>query len=94
MRTCLAVRLTAAAEYLLHYPSERDIQLLKAQMEEAIDELEEKWAKVAGEIAEIPVNPYKKDILVEVFGVAWMPYHLVEVNKQLLELPGFSSYQA
>ena len=72
---------------------ERDIELLKAEMEEAIDELEEKWAEVAGEITEIPINPYKKDILVEVFGVAWMPYHLVEVDKKLLELPGFTSLQ-
>ena len=70
---------------------ERDIELLKVEMEETIDELEEKWARTASEITEIPVNPYKKDILVEIFGIAWMPFHLVEVNKELLELPGFSS---
>ena len=69
---------------------ERDIELLSAEMEEAIDTLEDKWAKVAAEIDQITVNPYKKDILVEVFGVAWMPFHLVEVDKQLLELPGFA----
>jgi hypothetical protein len=72
---------------------ERDIELLSAEMEEAIDALEEKWARFAAEIEEITVNPYKKDILVEVFGVAWMPFHLVEVEKQLLELPGFSPQQ-
>ncbi|MFN2145406.1 MAG: hypothetical protein ACK2T7_08625, partial [Anaerolineales bacterium] len=72
---------------------ERDIDLLSAEMEEAIDELEEKWARVASQIDEIPVNPYKKDILVEIFGVAWMPTHLVEVGGKLLELPGFSASQ-
>ena len=69
---------------------ERDIDRLSAEMEEAIDALEEKWARAALEIDQITVNPYKKDILVEIFGVAWMPFHLVEVEKQLLELPGFS----
>jgi hypothetical protein len=62
-------------------------------MAEAIDELEEKWARVAANIEEIPVNPYKKDILVEIFGVAWMPVHLVEVGGKIVELPGFSSSQ-
>ena len=69
---------------------ERDIDLLSTEMEEAIDALEEKWARTAAEVTEITINPYKKDILVEAFGVAWMPYHLVEVEKQLLELPGFA----
>ena len=72
---------------------ERDIDLLSAEMEEAIDELEDKWARVASQIDEIPINPYKKDILVEIFGVAWMPVHLVEVGGEVLELPGFSSRQ-
>ena len=72
---------------------ERDIDLLSAEMEEAIDELEDKWARAASRIDEIPVNPYKKDILVEIFGVAWMPTHLIEVGGKLLELPGYSSSQ-
>jgi hypothetical protein len=72
---------------------ERDIDLLSAEMEEAIDELEEKWARTALQIDEIPVHPYKKDILVEIFGVAWMPYHLVEAEGRMMELPGFSASQ-
>ena len=42
-------------------------------------------------MTEITVNPYKKDILVEIFGVAWMPFHLVEVAGQIVELPGFAA---
>jgi DNA helicase HerA-like ATPase len=70
---------------------EGDIALLAKEMEEAIDELEAKWAEVARQVTEITVNPYKKDILVEIFGVAWMPYHLVEVAGQVVELPGFGA---
>ena len=72
---------------------ERDIELLSAEMEEAIDELEEKWARTALQIDEIAVHPYKKNILVEIFGVAWMPYHLVEAGGKLIELPGFFASQ-
>jgi len=72
---------------------EGDIALLAKEMEEAIDELEAKWAEVARQVTEITVNPYKKDILVEIFGVAWMPYHLVEVAGQVVALPGFGAGQ-
>ena len=69
---------------------ERDIDLLAEEMEAAIDELEEKWAETAREISEIRITPYKKDILIEIFGIAWMPYHLVEVDKKIIELPGYA----
>jgi hypothetical protein len=67
-----------------------EMEQLRADMEEDIDLVEEKWSEIAGQIDEISVTPYKKDILVEVFGVAWMPYHLVESGGKLMELPGFS----
>ena len=70
---------------------ERDIANLTIEMEDTIDEIEDKWAEVATQVDEITVNPYKKDILVELFGVAWMPYHLVEVDRQIVELPGFAA---
>jgi len=68
---------------------ERDLEVLSQEMEAAIDDLEEKWGELAREIEEIPISPYKKDILIELFGVAWMPYHLVEVAGHILELPGY-----
>jgi hypothetical protein len=64
---------------------------LAEEIEAAIDEVEERWGEVAGEIEEIPVTPYKKDILVDLFGVAWMPYHLIDAGGQTIELPGFSA---
>jgi len=70
---------------------ERDIANLTVEMEETFDELEAKWADVARQVSQIPVNPYKKDILVELFGIAWMPYHLVEIAGQIVELPGFAA---
>jgi hypothetical protein len=67
----------------------QDIDELEVEMKEALDELEAKWAEIAADITEIPVTPYKKDINVELFGVAWMPYHLVEDGGRFEEFTGF-----
>ena len=44
-----------------------------------------------GEIEEIPVTPYKKDILIEHFGVAWYPYWQLEEDEKTFEVPGFTN---
>jgi hypothetical protein len=67
----------------------QEIDEMEAEMKEALDELEAKWVDIAADVTEIPVTPYKKDISVELFGVAWMPYHLVEDGGQLQEFTGF-----
>jgi hypothetical protein len=68
---------------------ERELIELSQEIEESIDEVEERWGDIASIVEEIPLSPYKKDILVELFGVAWMPYHLVDAGDKLIELPGF-----
>ncbi len=69
---------------------ERQIAELQAEQEETLDEVNERWEEIASQMTEIQVTPYKKDILVEVFGVAWFPYYVVKIDGQILELEGFS----
>jgi hypothetical protein len=33
----------------------------------------------------------KKDVSLDLFGVAWFPYHLVQVGAELVELPGYGN---
>ena len=68
---------------------EADLKELEEEMGETLEEIEERWEELAGEITEIPVTPYKKDIDVDLFGVAWFPYHMMEAAGQMVELPGF-----
>ena len=70
---------------------EHELAELAEEIETVVDEVEDKWGDIATEITEIPVNPFKKDILVDIFGVAWMPYHLVEAGGKVIELPGFGA---
>ena len=64
---------------------------LEKELKLAIEDIQAKWAEIADDMDEMTVHPYKKDILVDLFGVAWFPYHLVEAGGRTLELPGFGS---
>lgn len=68
----------------------KELALLEDEMEETIDEIEERWAKAATEIEEEIFTPFKKDVMVELFGVAWVPYWQYESEGERFELPGFS----
>jgi exonuclease V gamma subunit len=68
---------------------EQDIAELQQEKERALEEINQKWREIADDMTEIPVTPYKKDVLIDLFGVAWMPFHVVQVEGEILELPGF-----
>jgi hypothetical protein len=70
---------------------EAEIQELLQKQQETMREIEQKWEEMAEKTTTLPVTPYKKDILVNLFGVAWMPYYLVESGGRVVELPGFSA---
>ena len=69
----------------------KEIEELQAEIEAQIDAIEGKWEAVATEVTTVPITPYKKDIGLDLFGVAWLPYHLVETNGRLLQLPGYAA---
>jgi hypothetical protein len=75
----------AIAEY------EAQLEELADEEADAVDELEEKWIDIAADVTEIPISPYKKDVNVVLFGVAWLPYHVVDVDGRQIELPGFGA---
>lgn len=73
-----------------------------AQFKQQIDELEEaweieekdvqqRWSEAAQEVSEITLHPYKKDVLIDLLGVAWLPFHLVQIGEGVEELPGFQA---
>lgn len=68
----------------------KEIEAMEEEAEEALQEVKKKWEAVAAETTTIPVTPYKKDISVDLFGVAWLPYLLVEVDGRFIELAGYA----
>ena len=56
----------------------------------AIDEVNSRWGDVVNDITEITLTPKKTDVYVNLFGVAWMPYYLVQSAAEMIELPAFA----
>jgi paraquat-inducible protein B len=65
------------------------IATLKKEKEAALQEVSDRWSRIVEEENEIPVSPAKKDILLDIFGVAWFPFYTVQTGDEMIELPGF-----
>jgi hypothetical protein len=65
-----------------------DLEKDKAQ---AIADADNRWGDIASKDEEITLAALKKDVNVELFGVAWFPYFLVEVGGAQREIPAFGA---
>lgn len=74
----------AIAEY------KKQIEALEEEKQAALLGVNERWEQLASQYSEITVTPAKKDILIELFGVAWFPYYVAQIGDEMVELPGFS----
>ena len=68
-----------------------EIEDLEEERLEALEDVEEKWQEILEEVTEIPVTPFKKDILIELFGVGWYPYYSFQDEDKQVELAAFST---
>lgn len=67
----------------------QELDDLQAELAQEIDEIHDRWDRVALEVEETVIAPFKKNIRVDLFGVAWTPYWRVRVGDKDLELPGY-----
>ena len=67
-----------------------EIEELEEALKDEAEAVEDKWLDIASQITTIPVAPYKKDIDVSMFGVAWLPVYIFDDQGRTLEVPGFS----
>jgi superfamily II RNA helicase len=67
----------------------KQINELEKEMQRAADEINGRWGDVVNQSSDITLTPLKKDVLLDFFGVAWFPYHLLQVGSETIELPGF-----
>jgi len=68
---------------------ENQIEELEERREEAIQEINDKWGHVVNDITEVTVTPKKTDVFVNLFGVAWVPYYVVQTGGGTIEVPAF-----
>ena len=70
---------------------EKQIADLEREKNEALEEVNPRWGDIASQVDEIPVVALKKDVLVDLFGIAWFPYYLVQVGNQETEIPAYQA---
>ena len=59
--------------------------------EETIAEIHDRWGRMVNEITEVTIAPKKTDVFVKLFGVAWMPYYVIQAGTETIELPAFGA---
>jgi hypothetical protein len=62
---------------------------LQGRREEVIAEINDRWGRAVNEITEVTIAPKKTDVLVNVFGVAWLPHYVIRSGAETFELPAF-----
>ncbi len=55
---------------------------LEDEYERVIQELNERWARIATAVEEFTITPFKKDISVAMFGVGWVPHYYTLAGNQ------------
>ncbi len=71
-----------------------DLLELEKELSRALEDVNRKWQDIVEQETEIKVSPYKKDIFIEVFGVGWIPFHIVQVGDDQIELSGCDVHPA
>ncbi len=69
----------------------KQIAELEKNREEVIAEINDRWGRVVSEASEVTVNPKKTDVFINLFGVAWMPYYVVDTGGDKMEIPAFGA---
>jgi hypothetical protein len=69
---------------------QKEIAELEGEAEEALAEIQSKWEAISQDMTTIPVTPAKSNIKTTLFGVAWLPHHIVQVDEDFVLLPGYA----
>jgi PII-like signaling protein len=69
----------------------KEISQLIREREDMVREISDRWGHVVNDTDEVSINPKKTDIYVNLFGVAWKPFYLVQAGGETFELPAFGS---
>jgi hypothetical protein len=69
----------------------KEISQLIREREDMVREISDRWGHVVNDTDEVTINPKKTDIYVNLFGVAWKPFYVVQAGGETFELPAFGA---
>lgn len=68
---------------------QKQVAALQQEKDRAIHEVTDRWGQVAAQDTEITINPKKTDIFLDYFGLAWLPYYILQDGTQTTELKAY-----
>ena len=68
---------------------EKQVQQMEADRQAQMAAVQERWARLIAEESEMPLSPQKKDIYLQAFGIAWLPYYQLSAGGQPVEVAAF-----
>jgi hypothetical protein len=69
----------------------KQLDAMKKEREDTIRQAKERWVDVVNNLTEVPLTPFKKDVFVQMFGVAWLPFYQVKDGSRLRDVPAFNA---
>jgi hypothetical protein len=69
----------------------QQFEATEAEMEGALNEVQQKWSNAVRQVSEVRISPYKKDINPVLFGIGWVPYWYATVDGEARMLPATPS---
>jgi hypothetical protein len=70
---------------------EKQIAEIQVEQDKALKEAEDQFAQMVNDVTDVTLNPLRKDILLEVFGLLWQPFFLTQADGEQLMLPATRS---
>jgi len=68
---------------------QKQINTIKKELAAAEQEISDRWEKVANRITSIPISPQKKDVFLDLYGIAWAPHFVVRVGEEKIEIKAY-----
>ncbi|MEP7288518.1 MAG: DUF87 domain-containing protein [Chloroflexota bacterium] len=69
---------------------ESQIDRKQQELQSALKDVNDKWSKVASTVDEHKLTPTKKDIVLEIYGIGWLPTWYMVLNGQSVMLPAYA----
>jgi hypothetical protein len=68
-----------------------ELEILEKERDALATEINNRWGSIVSEFDEVSIKPKKTDVYVNIFGVAWMPYYVVQAGGESFELLAFGA---
>jgi hypothetical protein len=68
---------------------EKQLAELDAKMKEEIEAFQSEGTESVGSIREVTITPLKKDVVVELFGLAWLPNYAFKSGDEWVMVQGY-----